>query len=113
MRFSYGEMIDGEFAIWAQGLAGWFEIRPASHYASIYADMIQAVQILYFVTDIYSEPRKRGGGPSPQLVFQEVRQLLGRMVTNPTDVDSMRRTTDFRVSTQPLQPRSFINTASF
>lgn len=71
-RFSYGEMTDGEFVIWAQGKAGWFEIRPATHYKSIYADMIQAVELLYFVTDIYSEPRKRGGGPSPQLVYQEV-----------------------------------------
>ncbi|KAF2031125.1 hypothetical protein EK21DRAFT_88266 [Setomelanomma holmii] len=65
-------MTDGEFVIWAQGKAGWFEIRPAPHYQSIYTDMIQAVQLLYFVTDIYSGPRKRGGGPSPQLIFQEV-----------------------------------------
>jgi hypothetical protein len=71
-RFSYGEMTDGEFVIWAQGKAGWFEIRPAAHYQSIYADIVQAVELLYFVTDIYSEPRKRGGGPSPQLVYQEV-----------------------------------------
>jgi hypothetical protein len=71
-RFSYGEMTDGEFVIWAQGKAGWFEIRPAPQYKSIYADMVQAVQLLYFVTDIYNEPRKRGGGPSPQLIYQEV-----------------------------------------
>lgn len=71
-RFSYGEMIDGEFVIWAQGKAGWFEIRPAPHYKSIYEDMIQAVQLLYFVTDIYSGPRKKGGGPNPQLIYREV-----------------------------------------
>jgi hypothetical protein len=71
-RFSYGELTDGDFAIWAEGKAGWFEIRPAPHYESIYAEMIQAVQILYFVTDIYNEPRKRGGGPNHQLIFQEV-----------------------------------------
>jgi hypothetical protein len=71
-RFSYGEMTDGDFVIWAQGGAGWFEIQPAPHYKSIYEDMIEAVQLLYFVTDIYNEPRKRGGGPSPQLIHQEV-----------------------------------------
>jgi hypothetical protein len=71
-RFSYGELTDGEFAIWAEGKAGWFELRPAPHYTEIYEGMIQAVQLLYFVTDIYNEPRKRGGGPSPQLIFQEV-----------------------------------------
>jgi hypothetical protein len=71
-RFSYGELTDGDFAIWAEGKAGWFEIRPAPQYEDIYADVIQAVQLLYFVTDIYSGPRKKGGGPNPQLVFQEV-----------------------------------------
>ncbi|KAF1940062.1 hypothetical protein EJ02DRAFT_407224 [Clathrospora elynae] len=70
-RFSYGEMTDGAYVIWAQGKAGWFEIRPAAHYKPIFDDMVRAVQLLYFVTDIYSEPRKRGGGPSAQLVFQE------------------------------------------
>jgi hypothetical protein len=71
-RFSYGEMTDGAYVIWAQGQAGWFEIRPAPQYQSIFDDMVRAVELLYFVTDIYNEPRKRGGGPSAQLVFQEV-----------------------------------------
>lgn len=71
-RFSYGEMTDGAYVIWAQGRAGWFEIQPAADYRSIFNDMVRAVELLYFVTDIYNEPRKRGGGPSAQLVFQEV-----------------------------------------
>jgi hypothetical protein len=76
-RYSYAELTDGDIAIWAQGKAGWFEIRPAPHYSEIYEGMVEAVQLLYFVTDLYSGPRKRGGGPSPQLVFQEV-SLVGR-----------------------------------
>ncbi|KAF1834727.1 hypothetical protein BDW02DRAFT_639168 [Decorospora gaudefroyi] len=70
-RFSYGQMTDGAYVIWAQGKAGWFEIRPTTQYKAIFDDMVQAVELLYFVTDIYSEPRKRGGGPSAQLIFQE------------------------------------------
>ena len=35
--------------------------------------MIQAVELLYFITDIYSEPRKKGGGPTARLVYQEVK----------------------------------------
>ncbi|KAF1847061.1 uncharacterized protein K460DRAFT_402425 [Cucurbitaria berberidis CBS 394.84] len=70
-RFSYGEMTDGAYVIWAQGKAGWFEIRPADHYKPIFDDMVQAVELLYFVSDIYNEPRKRGGGPSAQLIFKE------------------------------------------
>jgi hypothetical protein len=71
-RFSYGEMTDGAYVIWAQGKAGWFEIRPTPQYKPIFDDMVRAVELLYFVTDIYGEPRKKGGGPSAQLVFQEV-----------------------------------------
>lgn len=71
-KFSYGELTNGDVAIWAEGKAGWFEIQPAPHYTEIYNGMKEAVQILYFVTDIYGEPRKRGRGPSPQLIFQEV-----------------------------------------
>lgn len=70
-RFSYGQMTDGELVIWALGEAGWFEIRPAHDYAAIHQDMVEAVELLYFITDIYNEPRKKGGGPSAQLVFQE------------------------------------------
>ena len=75
-RFSYGEMTDGAYVLWAQGKAGWFEIQPAAHYKSIFDDMCQAVELLYFVTDIYSDRRKKGGGPSVQLVFQEVSKRL-------------------------------------
>jgi len=71
MRFSYGQMTDGELVIWALGEAGWFEIRPAPSYKAIYEDMVEAVELLYFITDIYNQPRKRGGGPSAQLIFQE------------------------------------------
>lgn len=71
-RFSYGETTDGECVIWAQGAAGWFEIQPAAQYRPIFEDMREAVQLLYFITDIYNEPRKRGGGPNAQLIYKEV-----------------------------------------
>ncbi|KAI4615569.1 uncharacterized protein J4E87_009027 [Alternaria ethzedia] len=70
-RFSYGEMTDGAYVIWAQGQAGWFEIRPTAQYKPIYDQMVQAVELLYFVTDIYGESRKKSSGPSAELVFQE------------------------------------------
>lgn len=70
--YAYAEMDDKTYGIWALGEAGYFEIEPAAQYRSIFNDMIQAVEILYFVTDIYNEPRKRGGGPSALLIYQEV-----------------------------------------
>ena len=72
-RFSYGELRNGSYVVWAQGKAGWFEFQPAAHYKAVFDGMIRAVEILYFVTDIYHEPRKRGAGPSAQLIFKEVR----------------------------------------
>lgn len=38
----------------------------------MFADMVQAVELLYFVTDIHNEPRKKGGGPAAELIFREV-----------------------------------------
>jgi len=75
MRYSYGQTTDGDMMIWALGSAGWFEIQPSRAYKDIYEDMVRAVEILYFVTDVYNEPRKRGGGPSAELIFQEVSGL--------------------------------------
>ena len=70
-RFSYGKFTDGEVAVWAQGEAGHYLIRPARNYEQLYNGMVQAIELLYFLSDIYNEPRKRGGGPSAQLIFQE------------------------------------------
>ncbi|KAL1604997.1 hypothetical protein SLS60_004540 [Paraconiothyrium brasiliense] len=69
-RFSYGLQGD-TVVIWAMGEAGWFELRPARHYKDMFDSMAQAVELLYFLADIYSEPRKKGGGPNAHLIFQE------------------------------------------
>ena len=71
-RYAYAEMADRTYAIWALGEAGYFEIQPAAHYKATFDDMVQAVEILYFVTDVYNEPRKKGGGPNANLIYQEV-----------------------------------------
>ena len=73
MRYSYAQTVEtGEIILWALGESGWLEIRPARSYKAIFQDMIQAIELLYFVADVHSEPRKRGGGPSVDSVFQEV-----------------------------------------
>ena len=74
-RFSYGQTVAGDIVVWALGKAGWFQLRPARAYKDIYADTVQAVEILYFVTDIYNEPRKKGGGPNMHLIYQEASAL--------------------------------------
>ncbi|KAF2653860.1 hypothetical protein K491DRAFT_602041 [Lophiostoma macrostomum CBS 122681] len=70
-RYSYGQTEDGETVLWALGEAGWFELRPRPSYEEHFQEMMEAVEILYFITDIYNEPRKKGGGPTAPLIFQE------------------------------------------
>lgn len=71
-RYSYAQMTDGTYVVWALGKAGWFEIQPAAHYQTIYDDMIQAVQVLYFVIDIYSKRGRKGYGPTAGAIYQMV-----------------------------------------
>lgn len=73
-RFAYAQMDDGAHTLWALGDAGWFTIEgPAAHYQTIYDADVQAVELLYFLIDCYTEtPRKKGGGPSAALLYREV-----------------------------------------
>ncbi|KAF2196266.1 hypothetical protein GQ43DRAFT_445286 [Delitschia confertaspora ATCC 74209] len=70
-RFSYGQTTDGGTVLWALGKAGWFELRPSPAYKEIFEEMEEAVQALYFVTDIYAESKLKGNGPAAELIFQE------------------------------------------
>ncbi|KAF2806571.1 uncharacterized protein BDZ99DRAFT_394147 [Mytilinidion resinicola] len=71
-RFAWGQTLKTkEIMIWALGRSGWLEIRPSRVYRDKYQEMVEAIEILYFTADIYSQPRKRGGGPSAELLFQE------------------------------------------
>lgn len=100
-RYAYAQMTDRTYMIWALGDAGWFEIQPAATYKSLYDDMLQAVEILYFVTDIYNEDpkRKKGGGPGASLIFQEVsaRGVWEPQLQSVLTPRSTPKTTDFRV----------------
>jgi hypothetical protein len=73
-RFAYAQMDDGAYTLWALGEAGWFTIAgPAGHYQSTHDEDVQAVELLYFLIDCYTEtPRKKGGGPSASLLYREV-----------------------------------------
>lgn len=54
--FAYGQFEDGGVQIWAAGHAGWFSISPSRRFKETYLEMEEAVSILYFVADIYSDP---------------------------------------------------------
>ena len=58
-QFSYGQYDDGEYAFWAAGSAGWFEIRPSRRYKSIFKDMTEVINCLYFTADALREFKGR------------------------------------------------------
>ncbi|KXS94796.1 hypothetical protein AC578_4047 [Pseudocercospora eumusae] len=66
--FSYGQLYDGTPAIWVAGKAGWYTFSPAEKYQSIYADMCEAVDALYFVADAYRTPRIKGRGKTKEIL---------------------------------------------
>ncbi|RMY31019.1 hypothetical protein D0865_15111 [Hortaea werneckii] len=74
--FAYGQYADGSVVLWAAGQAGWYTIKPARPYRSIYARMVEAVKMLYFVADMYREERKQGKGknatPLPPYTAEEL-----------------------------------------
>lgn len=54
--FAYGAYEDGSIDLWASGKAGWFILRPARAYRPIHHHMCEAVRMLFFVADAYSQP---------------------------------------------------------
>ena len=46
---------DDTGTIWAKGVAGWFEVQPASQYTEIYKTMVAGVNLYLFVTDLHTE----------------------------------------------------------
>ncbi|GAM35795.1 hypothetical protein TCE0_017f04394 [Talaromyces pinophilus] len=64
-HYAYGQHADGEIGVWVAGQAGWFSIVPAKGYKPMFNDMIEAVDLLYFLVDRHRNQRprrKRRGG---------------------------------------------------
>ena len=61
-QFAYGEYDDHEIVIWIAGKAGWFKIEPSRSYKAIFADMLQAVGVLYYLADYYRDGVAKGKG---------------------------------------------------
>ena len=59
-QFAHGANPDGTYTLWAAGRAGWFDIDPAEEYQGVFADMMQAMSLLYSLEDIYSKARQQG-----------------------------------------------------
>ncbi|TQB77476.1 hypothetical protein MPDQ_000016 [Monascus purpureus] len=72
-HYAYGQHDDGEVGIWVAGRAGWFSISPARGYRPIFNDMVEAIDLLYFLTDRHQKrrTRRRNSNPSVQYLCEE------------------------------------------
>jgi hypothetical protein len=68
---SYGQMEEGEVAIWALGKAGWFQLKPSRRYRDVYKGMVEAVVMFYFLADAYRELRKKDTPPTAETSLEK------------------------------------------
>ncbi|OKL61478.1 hypothetical protein UA08_03498 [Talaromyces atroroseus] len=74
-HYAYGQHADGEIGVWVAGQAGWYSIVPAKGYRPMHNDMVEAVDLLYFLVDRHRNHRprrkRRGGEPTFEYLCDE------------------------------------------
>ncbi|KAI3009701.1 hypothetical protein CBS147346_2039 [Aspergillus niger] len=73
-HFAYGQHNDGEVGFWVAGKAGWFSISPAKGYKAIFNDVVEAIDLLYFLADRHQSKRRRkrrNWNPSVEYLCEE------------------------------------------
>lgn len=78
--FSIG---DGPITIWANGRAGWFEIKPAPTYQDIYDKMTEAIDLYYILSDVHTDAKAHSKGKNrkpldAEQVFDKVYLVMQR-----------------------------------
>ena len=61
-RYAYGQFEEGGVGLWAEGKAGWFLLEPAAEYKGIFVEMLEAIDMLYFLADNSRKGGTRRGG---------------------------------------------------
>ncbi|PYH44580.1 uncharacterized protein BP01DRAFT_357567 [Aspergillus saccharolyticus JOP 1030-1] len=72
-HYAYGQHNDGEVGFWVAGRAGWFSISPAKGYKPMFNEVVEAIDLLYFLADRHKRKRgrRRFGGPSLEYLCEE------------------------------------------
>ncbi|EED22022.1 conserved hypothetical protein [Talaromyces stipitatus ATCC 10500] len=69
-HYAYGQHADGEIGVWVAGQAGWFSILPAKGYKPMFNDMVEAVDLLYFLVDRHRNQRPRRKRRGREVTFE-------------------------------------------
>ncbi|PGH19431.1 hypothetical protein AJ80_03931 [Polytolypa hystricis UAMH7299] len=72
-HYAYGQHDDGEVGIWVAGEAGWFAINPARGYKPMFNEIVEAVDLLYFLADMHRQKgrRRKKWNPKTDYLFDE------------------------------------------
>ncbi|KAL4890246.1 hypothetical protein BDV59DRAFT_185121 [Aspergillus ambiguus] len=68
-HYAYGQHNDGEVGFWVAGRAGWFSISPARGYRNMFIDVVEAIDLLYFLADRHQSRRKRRRNWNPSVEY--------------------------------------------
>ncbi|OJD15961.1 hypothetical protein AJ78_03830 [Emergomyces pasteurianus Ep9510] len=68
-HYAYGQHDDGEIGLWVAGSAGWFSIAPARGYKPMFNEMVEAIDLLYFLADKHRKDRRRGKKWNPKVDY--------------------------------------------
>lgn len=77
-HYAYGQHDDGEVGIWVAGQAGWYSITPARGYRPVFNEMVEAIDLLYFLADRHQRRRgkRKNWNPTVEYLCDEVGALF-------------------------------------
>ncbi|KAI9045160.1 uncharacterized protein KD926_009574 [Aspergillus affinis] len=68
-HYAYGQHNDGEVGFWVAGRAGWFSISPARGYRPMFNDVVEAIDLFYFLADRHQSKRRKGKNWNPSVEY--------------------------------------------
>ncbi|EEH40432.2 hypothetical protein PAAG_02487 [Paracoccidioides lutzii Pb01] len=68
-HYAYGQHDDGEIGLWVAGSAGWFSIAPARGFKPMFNQMVEAIDLLYFLADKHQNNKRRGKKWNPKIDY--------------------------------------------
>ncbi|KAE8148950.1 hypothetical protein BDV25DRAFT_157205 [Aspergillus avenaceus] len=68
-HYAYGQHRDGEVGIWVAGRAGWFSISPARGYRPMFTEIVEAIDLLYFLSDRHQRKRRKRKNWNPSVEY--------------------------------------------
>ncbi|KAJ9301522.1 hypothetical protein DTO271G3_1657 [Paecilomyces variotii] len=112
-HYAYGQHDDGEVGIWVAGQAGWYSISPARGYRPVFNEMVEAIDLLYFLADRHQRRRgkRKNWNPTVEYLCDEyVNHTHGICEDGDDSAEVFYKHHSFLIS-QMLNPKEGVNWA--